>query len=87
MRDLLKEILEYEEDTGALDFKKLPQYRPSMEKLDICYKKAHKALGFHFVDALTDAELERRGIENLACFRHGFHLAGQLLLELFSARP
>ena len=40
------------------------------------------SLGLDFLDRLNDLEGEMSDYERLACFRHGFRLAGRLLMEL-----
>lgn len=82
MTDLIEEIFYREED-----YRGAPGYQEAQRALVVYHKKIEKALGFDFMDKLATAEVGVTHAENLAAFRHGFHLAGQLLLELFSSRP
>ena len=47
-----------------------------------CHDQIRASLGLDFLDRLNDLEGEMSDYERLACFRHGFRLAGRLLMEL-----
>lgn len=87
MTDLLEEILLSDEENGTLKYKDIPGYIQALDKLHAKHDKIQKAFGLHFLDELSTAEHNIIAMETLAAFRHGFRLAGRLLLELFSSRP
>ena len=75
MNDFLQQLLEHELGNRHLDFRQAPGYQ---ERLD----QIRASLGLDFLDRLNDLEGEMSDYERLACFRHGFRLAGRLLMEL-----
>ena len=74
MNDFLQQLLEHELGNRHLDFRQAPGYQERLERIS--------ALGLDFLDRLNDLEGEMSDYERLACFRHGFRLAGRLLMEL-----
>ena len=53
-----------------------------LERISACHDQIRASLGLDFLDRLNDLEGEMSDYERLACFRHGFRLAGRLLMEL-----
>ena len=75
MNDFLQQLLEHELGNRHLDFRQAPGYQERLERISA-------SLGLDFLDRLNDLEGEMSDYARLACFRHGFRLAGRLLMEL-----
>ena len=75
MNDFLQQLLEHELGNRHLDFRQAPGYQERLERISACHD-------LDFLDRLNDLEGEMSDYERLACFRHGFRLAGRLLMEL-----
>lgn len=82
VKDFLQEIFDYHLEQKILDLKQVPGYHARAVRLSRCYEQLHQSMGLDFADRLSGLEGEQRYQENLACFRHGFRLAGQLFREL-----
>ena len=82
MNDFLQQLLEHELDNRHLDFRQAPGYQERLERISACHDQIRSSLGLDFLDLLNDLEGEMSDYERLACFRHGFRLAGRLLMEL-----
>ncbi|OUO43554.1 hypothetical protein B5F88_02805 [Flavonifractor sp. An306] len=82
MMDFLEELFTYQLNQENLDLTQVPGYHARAVRLSRCYEQLHQSMGLDFVDRLNGLEGEQRYQENLACFRHGFRLAGQLFWEL-----
>ena len=92
MNDFLQQLLEHELDNRHLDFRQAPGYQERLERKQNqkggrgrtrpCHDQIRASLGLDFLDRLNDLEGEMSDYERLACFRHGFRLAGRLLMEL-----
>ncbi|WP_242959608.1 DUF6809 family protein [Flavonifractor sp. An306] len=80
--DFLEELFTYQLNQENLDLTQVPGYHARAVRLSRCYEQLHQSMGLDFVDRLNGLEGEQRYQENLACFRHGFRLAGQLFWEL-----
>lgn len=86
MTDLLDELLAREIEDHTLDFDQIPGYIELHRALSGYIDQVVDALGTQFHERLYNALVEQSEKENLACFRHGFRMAGRLLLEAFSTR-
>ena len=82
MMDFLEELFTYQLNQENLDLTQVPGYHARAVRPSRCYEQLHQIMGLDFVDRLSGLEGEQRYQENLACFRHGFRLAGQLFREL-----
>ena len=82
MNDFLQQLLEHELDNRHLDFRQAPGYQERLERISACHDQIRASLGLDFLDRLNVLEGEMSDYERLACFRHGFRLAGRLLMEL-----
>ena len=82
MMDFLEELFTYQLNQENLDLTQVPGYHARAVRLSRCSEQLHQIMGLDFVDRLSGLEGEQRYQENLACFRHGFRLAGQLFREL-----
>lgn len=80
--DFLEELFTYQLNQENLDLTQVPGYHARAVRLSRCYEQLHQIMGLDFVDRLSGLEGEQRYQENLACFRCGFRLAGQLFREL-----
>lgn len=67
-----------------LDLTQIPGYHTRAVRLSRCYEQIHQTMGLDFADDLSALESEQHYQENLACFRCGFRLAGQLLREILA---
>ena len=86
MTDILRELFYMEQERGGLDRKEIPGYPEAQLALDESCQKIRRALGREFLDRHFEAVSAVAELENLACFRHGFRMAGRLVLEAFSTR-
>lgn len=82
MMDFLEELFTYQLNQENLNLTQVPGYHARAVQLSRCYEQLHQIMGLDFVDRLSGLEGEQHYQENLACFRHGFHLAGLLFREL-----
>ena len=82
MNDFLAELLDYEIEAHHLDFRELPGHQERLERICACHERIQRAFGLGFLDQLSELQGEETAAERLACFRHGFRLAGQLFREL-----
>ena len=82
MNDFLQQLLEHELGNRHLDFRQAPGYQERLERISACHDQIRASLGLDFLDRLNDLEGEMSDYERRACFRHGFRLAGRLLMEL-----
>ena len=82
MNDFLQQLLEHELDNRHLISVKPPAIKSGWSASAPATTRSAPPLGLDFLDRLNDLEGEMSDYERLACFRHGFRLAGRLLMEL-----
>ena len=68
--------------TGTWISVKPPAIKSGWSASAPAHDQIRASLGLDFLDRLNDLEGEMSDYERLACFRHGFRLAGRLLMEL-----
>ena len=83
MTDFLEEIFAFQLEHD-LDLTQVPGYHARAVKLSRCHQQIHQTMGLDFSDKLSTLEGEQHYQENLACFRYGFRLAGQILRDLLA---
>lgn len=79
MPDYIRELYLLESESDRLPFREEADHRAVSLELDSCHTQIQKAMGKDFFERYYDLLAHQRDLEWLTCFRHGFHLAVQLL--------
>lgn len=80
MPDYIRELYLLESESDRLPFREEADHRAASLELDSCHTQIQKAMGKDFFERYYDLLSHQRDLEELTCFRHGFHLAVRLLL-------
>lgn len=80
MLDYIKELYLLESEANRLPFWEETDYPSAVLELDSCHTQIQKAMGKEFFERYYDLLAHHRDLEELTCFRHGFHLAVRLLI-------
>ena len=82
MTDYPEKLFELELSTDRLGLRETPGFQERQQSIADYHKRICAELGLDFLDRLNTLDGEENYYARLACFRRGFRLALQLVLEL-----
>lgn len=76
----------YNGDYSVIDRKSSPEYQAASQETEPFWETIGETLGMRFCTDFSDALAGQATVQEKEAFREGFHLGGQLILELLTRK-